>query len=551
MKLKFLFLICGIFLFRISQAQTYDWVSALGASGDDVVNGIESAYIHNMDMIWVTGYSSGNFTCSAASSISQGAFVAAFDLSGNCLWAKNIKKSTGTVMINGAGNDLSYYYRTLPNGYTRESLYVTGYYDDKMFVTTFNAYNGTQELTEVYTATGESPGYDTEGNGIDVTSYGVYVTGYFTENVKFPNYPGAATGTVLNKADGAGKETFVLKLDHNLYKIFVKKIDTNYESEGRDIITVDGVSYVTGYFGDHNANDGTVKIITGHATQTITTYGYIDIFVAKFANSVLSPGQWIRNAGSSASDFNYDDTGNAISRDPSGNIYITGTITGNSTFGAYSITGSAPNAFAAKYNSSGTAQWATNLTTATGGKEGYGIISDASNSYLVGNEYFCKLTNSTGAVTSVFGIGSPAGAAAGYDIEMIGEDIYFVGEFGWSAGFTFQGTPVSAHYGSWDGYLTKLDITPRLGMENKSDSEWNCYPNPNNGSFYISSISSLEENAHHLIRVFNLSGAKVYENSITGNSTFIQLDKPNAGIYYLQITNDIGDVSNQTIEILK
>lgn len=560
MKLKFLFLICGIFLFRISKSQSYDWVSTIGAGGDDVVQAIATGTILGVNYIWITGYNSGNFTCSVGNTINQGAYVAMYNLSGNCIWAKNIKKSTGVNMTNSMGMDLALYANAVaPLEETGGlNVYVTGYYDDKMFVTMFNASTGAQDLTKVYYASIDGSGDypSASGNGIAVNQYGVFVTGYFTNSIRFPANPaasGTGTGTVFDKFAGEGKETFVLKLGvSDLSKKFVKVLRTNYNSQGNDIINTDGFSYVTGTFGSELLSDGTAGIPASHSWQTVTTNGYEDIFVAKFNNSTgPSINQWIRNGGSSSNYLQSDDEGLGIYKDAADNIYVTGSIEGNATFGAYSVSiGSPLDGFVAKYNSSGTSQWASNVG-ATTNNSGDGIFSDNTYSYAVGNEYYTKINNSTGAIETTSGIGElEDGGVRAYDIKSIGSDFYLVGQVGATEN-TFMGTPLSAHYGNWDGFVTRLDITPRLGSENKSNQTWNCYPNPSTGSFYISSTMSIEENAHHLIRLFNLSGAKVYENSITGNSTFIQLNKPNAGIYYLQITDDNGTVSNQTIEILK
>jgi hypothetical protein len=561
MKLKFLFFICGIFLFRISKSQSYDWVSAIGAGGDDVVQAIATGTILGVNYIWVTGYNSGNFTCTVGNTINQGAYVAMYNLSGNCIWAKNIKKNTGVNMTNSMGMDLAVYSPTVsPLDETPSpNLYVTGYYDDKMFVTIFNASNGVQDLSKVYYASIDGSGDfpSASGNGIAVNQYGVFVTGYFTNSIRFPANPaasGTGTGTVFDKFAGEGKETFLLKLGAvDLSRKFVKVLRTNYNSQGNDITNTDGFSYVTGTFGSDELSDGTAGIPNLHSWQTVTTNGYVDIFVAKFNNSTgPSTNQWIRNAGSSINGTD-NDMGYGINQDPSGNIYLTGTLEANANFDGLSVSvPTQPAAFIAKYNSTGSPQWATNLYPGPlTNVHGYGIFTDASYSYLCGNEFYGKVDNSTGAIATLFGIGTPAGGVAGNDILKIGSNIYFVGQ---EASFisTFMGTAISADYGNWDGFVTKLDPTGLRTDENNPDHQtWTCYPNPSKGSFYISSSNSLDESTAHLIRVFNLSGAKVYENSITGNSTFIQLDKPNAGIYYLQITDDNGDVSNQTIEILK
>ena len=95
---------------------------------------------------------------------------------------------------------------------------------------------------------------------------------------------------------------------------------------------------------------------------------------------------WAFNAG----DENNDDSAHAITRDASGNIYITGKFQGTTDFDPSSSTHNLTSngdddIFIAKYNSSGDIQWAFNIG-GTEDDEGWDITLDASsNVYVTGN----------------------------------------------------------------------------------------------------------------------------------------------------------------------
>jgi len=64
------------------------------------------------------------------------------------------------------------------------------------------------------------------------------------------------------------------------------------------------------------------------------------------------------------------------------------------------------------------------------------------------------------------------------------------------------------------------------------------YPNPNNGSFYIksSTIYTKEE-----IRIFDLLGRSIdFKLEISGNNTFIRIDHPAQGTYFMQLLTNTG-----------
>ena len=107
-------------------------------------------------------------------------------------------------------------------------------------------------------------------------------------------------------------------------------------------VAENGDCYITGYFSE--------SISIGN-TQ-LSSSGGRDIFIAKINSS--GNVQWAKKAGG-----NGEDKGLSISLDKSGNIYVAGSFKQSASFGSTTITNSGNiSAFVAKYNSTGSIQWA-------------------------------------------------------------------------------------------------------------------------------------------------------------------------------------------------
>lgn len=218
--------------------------------------------------------------------------------------------------------------------------------------------------------------------------------------------------------------------------------------EGYDISTdSSGNTYTTGYF------TGTASF----GTTTLTSSGGTDIFVVKTNN--LGVFQWAVKAGGTGSD-----RGLSIRADAQGNSYVCGYFNGAATFGTVTLTSEgAQDVFIAKYNSSGTLQWAVRA----GGAEadiGNGITIDNSGNVVVTGEF--KDTASFGSTTLVSANAStdvfitklsPAGAFTwtehgagnntdrGLDVACDGAgNIYAIGQF--STTITFDVTHVNTMF---------------------------------------------------------------------------------------------------------
>lgn len=158
---------------------------------------------------------------------------------------------------------------------------------------------------------------------------------------------------------------------------WVKSMGSSVSDISNAIVTdASGNIYTTGLF------NGTADFDPGAGTYTLASAGNSDIFVSK----VNASGNfvWAVQIGSSGADV-----GTGISKDASGNIYITGSFSGTADFdpsaGTNTLTASGGlDIFVLKLNTSGTFVWAKQIGGA-GADEGKSIIVDATgNVYTTG-----------------------------------------------------------------------------------------------------------------------------------------------------------------------
>ena len=265
-----------IFVAKLDSSGNWLWaVKAGGTESDEGTNII----VDGMGNAWVTGMfkettTFGSHTLTASGQFDS--FVAKLDSSGNWLWAV---KAGGTesdegngIAVDGVGN-----------------AYVTGYFGD---TTTF----GSQTLTssgsdDIFVAKLDSSGnwiWAVQAGGISIDrGYDIvvdgegnaWVTGHFYGTATFGSHTLTASGGAY---DG---DMFAAKLDPSGNWIWAAQAG-GISNQGGNGIVVDGAgnTYVTGYFG------GT----TNFGSQTVTSSGGNDIFVAKLGNvtsieDVLAP----------------------------------------------------------------------------------------------------------------------------------------------------------------------------------------------------------------------------------------------------------------------
>ncbi len=245
-----------------------------------------------------------------------------------------------------------------------------------VFVTKYNQdgrINWATRMTGVGNDVGNAVTLDGSGN--------VYVTGQCGSNpLTIFNADGTTFGTLV----GTGV-TFVFIVKYNTSGIaqWATRLLGSGGTNGFGI-TLDssGNVYVTGQY------DSTFTIFNagGGTFGTLANSGSSDVFIVKYNTSGIA--QWATRVAGAGSDV-----GRSISIDSSGNVYATGSYASNpvtifnadgTTFGTLANTGSNAT-FIVKYNTSGTAQWATRVAGGGSGCVGYSIYVDSSgNVYATG-----------------------------------------------------------------------------------------------------------------------------------------------------------------------
>jgi hypothetical protein len=254
---------------------------------------------------------------------------------------------------------------------------------------------------------------DDSGYGISVDGAGnSYITGqYGSDPLTIYNVDTSTFGTLTGNPAG---DVFIVKYNTSGTALWATRISAGFSFDYA--ISVDGAgnSYVMGSY-----SEPTITIYNADTTTfgSLTNDGSFDTFIVKYNSS--GTAQWVTQIGGAFSEF-----GRSISVDSAGNSYVTGQYTSNPiTFynaggspSGITLTNSGDtDAFIVKYNTSGTAQWATRVAgSGFGGERGFGVSVDGSGNLYVTGSYYSNPVTIYNADTSTFGTltnGSTAGAA--------------------------------------------------------------------------------------------------------------------------------------------
>lgn len=359
---------------------TFEYVTYLGGSGDDVayglaVDGLGNAYVaggtSSADFPTTAGALRRNFAGGAAD-----AFVAVLNSSGSGLLY--------STYLGGAGEDVAYALALTAAG----EATVAGETGSANFPVTGGAWRTTYGggLSDAFVSRLNPAGtalvfstflggsVDDVGYGIAVDSLGnSYAAGY-TQSGSFPTTAGS-----LQPAKNASYDGFVTALNPSgtaaLYSTFLGGADADFGLG----VAVDGTgaAYVTGYTASSDF-PRTVGVL-----QPSKGNGY-DAFVAKLApaGNTLAYATFLGANG--------DDYGLAIAVDAAGNAYVTGDTASSNfpvTADAFqSALGGLFNAFLAKIHPAASSLLFSSLFGGYGYETGYAVSLDsAGRSYLAGS----------------------------------------------------------------------------------------------------------------------------------------------------------------------
>jgi hypothetical protein len=433
---------------------TVSWAKSIGGTGYDNGQAIATDSDGN---VYVVGQYLDSVTIGSTILDSEGsndAFVAKYDTSGTVQWARS---------IGGASFDYGYGIATDSAG----NVYVTGRYVGSVTIESITL-NSTAGSSDAFVAKYDTSGTvqwatsiggtgSDDGYGIATDSGGnVYVIGNYSSD-------SITIESITLYSNSASNDAFVAKYDTSGTVQWAKSIGgTNFDS-GYGIATDSaGNVYVIGRY------VGSVTI----GSTTLESEGATDAFVAKYDTS--GTVQWARSIGGS-----FSDTGQAIATDSAGNVYVIGRYYGIATIESITLTSvsGSDDGFVAKYDTNGTVQWAGKIG-GTRSDSGYGIATDSDgNVYVTGryadsvtigsttldsegsNDAFVAKYDTSGTVQWAKNIGG-TGSDTGYGIATDSDgNVYVTGTYAGSV--TIGSTTLDSNSASNDGFVVKYSAPPK------------------------------------------------------------------------------------------
>lgn len=347
----------------VSAQSVHNWSDSFGSSVAAAGNSIT---VDSQDNVIMTGQmnSGVNFGGGALSYVGNGdTFVTKFDSEGAHIWSKSF------------GNSLQDFGRAITTD-NNDNVWVLG-----LFLGSIDFGGGT------LTSNGQVDIYllklDENGNHLFSTSYGgtsfeygygicadptgnIYFTGQYQGTIDFS---GAGQSLMAVGVDG-----FVVKINNAGAHVWSEGISSAASDYGRDVTTdAAGNVFVTGDYGDDiNLGGG---VISAFDVEN-------DIFIVKYDTN--GNHVWSKGFGSGVD----DDRGYGLATDSSGNVCITGYMTGAINFGG-GLTGNGnPNmGFAAAFSNAGAFQW-SRVVPSDGSSGWPTITSDVAGSFTIADLAF-------------------------------------------------------------------------------------------------------------------------------------------------------------------
>ncbi len=445
-----------------------------------------------------------NTNCSSVSALG---FAVKYNGNGSCEWA------TATI---GLAYDL-----------VMDSfgcVYVLGTYADSIFITKLSSSG-----VPLWTLSTENHLNWSHTVGYSLTSdkYGnVYFTAPFRDSINIGSTSLSATSIYDNYVFAA--------IDSSGNWAWCKTVDGMPNS-----IAIDETLniYMTGMLSD--------TAIFG--TDTLRCSGNTDVFIAKYDNA--GNAMWAKRSGSSLASPSHKDAGEAITVSKAGDVFVTGSFIDTSFFDNVTlISNGANDFFVAKYTPQGNLVWAKGYGSQSD-DEGHSITTDESGNCYVGGRhvFFMSLDGIVVPwigqydlfVAKFDGSGTPqwainAGGKKWNDVASgigtYGNDIFVTGSLYDTAYFGLD-TLYDDGYGST--FLAKLSGISGLSKSSMAQDALSIYPNP-----VREKLTLYLTTANAKASVYSIDGRRLSEEQeLNEKVNYIDVDYLQPGIYLLIVTD--------------
>ena len=374
-----------VFVARYSSAGAHLWSQRFGSTGSDTGYGVG---VDSGGNVYVAGTFSGTVNFGGGPLVSAGnsdIFLAKYSSAGAHVWSKRIG-GTGTEVANGIAVKSNGTFGVTgqfgnfggPVDFGGGPLTSAGGSD--AFVAEY-ASSGAHVWSRAIGGIGNDVGFSV---AIDGTSGAVAITGIFTGSVSI------ACNGITSAGDTDG---YVLQYSATGSLAWIRRFGGISSDRGTAIAIAPGGSVVlTGYF-NNTADFG---------GGSHTSVGGADIFLAKYTSS--GTWTWDKVFGTISG---FGDLPKAVAVDSSGNIALTGSILGGVDFGGGPLcpTCSTYDVFVAKFTSAGTHVWSHRYVGGNAYDDhGNAVTMDASGNVIVGGDFFDSVDFGGGNMTSPGGV---------------------------------------------------------------------------------------------------------------------------------------------------
>ncbi len=346
------------------------WLKQIDRDGDDFV---QDLFVSPAGDIYLAGYTDGSLESDTGNVGGYDIFVMKYDATGNQIWVRQIGTGSDDFcrgIVVDASNNIFIVGNTsgvLPGADQTNTQGID------LFVMKLDGTNnevvwtkqiGTDNLISAHTYS---------------KSYGVAIA----LNSSGTLFVGGLTNDTLGSSRLGGNDLILAKYDASTgTQAWISQFGSSGEDTLKRIkISNSGDFYVTGY------TDGIIADATRDSTEYELSANYSEVFLYKFKSDTTGDADWIKQTGSSISDW-----GNDLAIDSSENVYLVGNTNG-------AVTGDntgATDFFIQKYDASGDLLWNTqngsNLSDSADG-----IMLDANDDIYITGRTFGTLDSKTNA----------------------------------------------------------------------------------------------------------------------------------------------------------